>query len=279
MRGCRDERTDRGAARRAHARREGGDGRRGRPLAHGRGAEARHPRAEGHRRSRGCAGRAMDGPRRGVVPVRHRARRDLEPGARAHGRRAHRRRGAAQGRARAARADGQHPPASARGPQLRVLLRGPVPLRAPGRRVHQRRAVDRCRLLREALRRERLRVRAHDDQLGARRADVARDLARAVRGRGARSARVVGDGGVQPRARHVLQRAPAARRSPAPGVGIRRRDHVGLVRHAQHRARGERGARPRDAGPGAVVRREPRGRGAGRRRERSRASTRRSGGC
>ena len=135
------------------------------------------------------------------------------PRARAHGRRADRRRGAAQGRARAARAHRQHPPPSARGPQLRVLLGRPVPLGAAGRAVHRRRAVDRCRLLGEALRRQRLRVRAHDDQLGGRRAHAARDLARAVRGRRARSRHVVGDGRVQPVARHVLQRAPAAHRA------------------------------------------------------------------
>ena len=162
-------------ARRAHARREGGDGRRCRPLAHGRGAAARHPGAQGHRRAGRRARRAVDGSRVGVVPVRHRARRDVEPRARAHGRRAHRRRGAAQGCARAARADGQHPSPSARGPQLRVLLRRSVPLGAHGGRVHQRRAVDRRRLLGEALRRQRLRVRAHDDQLrGRRRARCAR---------------------------------------------------------------------------------------------------------
>ena len=64
------------------------------------------------------------------------------------------------------------------------------------------------RLHGEALRRERLRVRAHDDQLRGRRAHAARDLARAVRGRGARSGHVVGDDRVQPGQRHVLQRAP-----------------------------------------------------------------------
>ena len=74
--------------------------------------------------------------------------------------RADRWRGAPQGCARAARADRQHPPASARGPQLRVLLRRSVPLGADGRAVHQRRAVDGRRLLGEALRRQRLRVRA-----------------------------------------------------------------------------------------------------------------------
>ena len=52
-----------------------------------------------------------------------------------------RRRGPAQAGARAARADRQHPPPSARGPQLRVLLRGSVPLGAHGGRVHHRRAV------------------------------------------------------------------------------------------------------------------------------------------
>ena len=50
-------------------------------------------------------------------------------------------------------------------------------------------------------------------------------------------------------------------------VELRRRDHVGLVRHAQHRARGQRRARSRDAGARAMVRCEPRRRGArGRRR-------------
>ena len=71
----------------------------------------------------------------------------------------------------------------------------------------------------------------------------------------------------------------AARRAAARRVGLRRRRHVGLVRHAQHRARGERGARPRDAGPAAVVRREARGGGARRRGRAKRSSTTRSGGC
>ena len=178
MRGCRHERTHRSARRRAHRRREGGDGRRCRPLAHGRRAAPRNPRAQGHRRAGRRARRTLDGTRVGVVPVRHRARRDVEPRARAHGRRAHRRRSAAQGRARVARADRQHPPPPARGPELRVLLRRSVSLGAHGRRVHRRRAVDRRRLFGEALRRQRLRVRAHDDQLGGRRAHAARDLAR-----------------------------------------------------------------------------------------------------
>ena len=110
-------------------------------------------------------------------------------------------------------------------------------------------------------------------------AHAARDLARAVRGGGARSGHVVGDGGVQPSARHVLQRAPAARRAAEGRVGLRRRDHVGLVRHAQHGAGRERRPRPRDAGPGAVVRRAPRRRGARRRGRRGRRSTTRCGGC
>ena len=178
------------------------------------------------------------------------------------------RRSPAQGRARAARAHRQHSPSSARRSQLRVLLRRPVPHRAHGRAVHLRRAVGRCRMLGEALRGQRLRVRAHDDQLRARRAHAARDLARAVRGGGARSAHVVGDGGVQPFARHVLQRAPAARRPVEGRVGVRRCDHVGLVRHPQHGAGRQRRARSRDARAGAVLRLAPRRRGARGRRER-----------
>ena len=77
-------------------------------------------------------------------------------------------------------------------------------------RLHPRRAVRGRRRDREALRRQRLRVRADDDQLRGRRGGAARALPRPVRGRGRRGRRVGRDVGLQPAQRHLLQRARVA---------------------------------------------------------------------
>ena len=63
----------------------------------------------------------------------------------------------------AAGADRQPPPHAARRPQLRVLQRGPGAHGGDRRRLHPRRAARGRRRLRQALRRQRHRVRAHDD--------------------------------------------------------------------------------------------------------------------
>ena len=102
-------------------------GRRRRPVAHGRGvarrAAARWRSPTGRT---GARGERWTGAASASFPCGTALGATWDPDARARGRRALGGRGAAQGRARAARADGQHPPPSARGPQLRVLLRGPV---------------------------------------------------------------------------------------------------------------------------------------------------------
>ncbi len=100
-----------------------------------------------------------------------------------------------------------------------------------------RRAVERRRRHRQALRRQRLRVRADDDQLRGRRTHAARAVPRAVRGGGEGSRRVGRDVGLQPAQRHVLQRARvAADDGAARRVGLRRVRRLRLVRHPQHRA-------------------------------------------
>ena len=78
--------------------------------------------------------------------------------------------------------------------------------------IHHRCAVAGCVVHGQALRRQRLRVRTDDHQLRGRRAHVARDLARAVRGRSHRSRHLGADDRVQQGQRHVHERArPAAR--------------------------------------------------------------------
>ena len=113
----------------------------------------------------GARGTACRGADLGVLPVRLGARRHLEPRARRTGRRRARRGGAHEGRARAARPDGEPPPHAARRSQLRVLRRGPAPVGADRRRVRARAPGARRRRLRQALRRQRRRVGAHDDRV------------------------------------------------------------------------------------------------------------------
>ena len=97
--------------------------------------------------------KAATGIDRVLRAVRLGARRDVERRARRARRRGARRRGPHQGVPRAARADGQHPPLAARGPQLRVLLGGPAALGQDRGRVRARRAVAGRRHHGEALRR------------------------------------------------------------------------------------------------------------------------------
>ena len=163
---------------------------------------ARHPGAEGDRRAR--AARAASGGRGGrrrSFPCGTALGATWNPELVRDGRQAHRRRGAAQ----AARTCCSHRPSTSTAIRSRAATSSATPKTRSSRRgmavgVHHRRAVDGRRLHGEALRRQRLRVRAHDDQLRGRRAHAARDLARPVRGRGARSGHVVVDDRVQPRA-------------------------------------------------------------------------------
>ena len=96
------------------------------------------------------------------------------------------RRGRAQGRRRRPRADHQPAPLAGGRPALRVLLRGPVPDRPAGHGLRPRTAGAGGRRLPEALRRQRRRDRPHVGRQPRRRADPARALPRALRGRGRR---------------------------------------------------------------------------------------------
>ena len=106
----------------------------------------------------------------------------------------------------------------------------------------------------EALRRQRRRVRAHDDQLGHRRADAAGDLPRAVRARRPRGRRARRDDVVQP-----AQRRRTARSTPGSLAEILRGEwgFEGFVRHRLVRV-GRRPAPPSPPGstsrcPGRVA--------------------------
>ena len=156
----------------------------------------------------------------------------------------------------------------------------PSPHGARRGRLHHRCAVAERRLFGQALRRERLRVRAHDDQLRGGRPHAARDLVAAVRSGGARGRRVVGHVRVQPSERSLLQRAAVvARHAVEAGVGVRRPGDVGLVRHTQHRAGRQRGARSRDARAAGVVRAEARAKRCATARSTRSASTTWCGAC
>jgi hypothetical protein len=254
------------AARRADPRGEGFSVRGRRHVVDARRRAARHPAARRDGRPLGRArplgarpGGAVD-----LLPVRLVARRDLRSRARAPRRRGHRRRGARQGCAGAARPDGEHPSLAARGPQLRVLLRGSTPLGATRGGIRRGRAGPRCRRVRQALRLQRLRVRAPHDQLRGGAACDARDLPAALRGGRRGIEGVVVHGRLQQAERHLRLRAPLAPRRPARRrVGLRRRRHLRLVRDADLRALGERRARSRDAGAAAPLRRRPAEGGAG----------------
>ena len=243
---------------RAHPRREGGAGRRRRPVAHRRRRAAGHPAAEGDRRAERRARRAVVGrPFRRLSRAAPRSARRGTPSSSTRSGSRLGDRDRAQARARAACADGQHPPAPARGSQLRVLLRGSVPVRARWRSrtspACSRTGVG-CSVkhfVANDSEFERMTISSEVDERTLREISLVPFEAAVLEAR-----HVGGDVGVQPRQRHVLQRAPvAARRVLQRRVGLRRRRDVGLVRHAQHRGRGERRARPRDARAAAVVRR------------------------
>ena len=201
-------------------------------MARQRHRAARDPDAQGQRRS---GGRARRPHQRGSgvveLPVRHRPRRDV--GLRADSRSRRRPGGgtAQQGRDGDPGADGQPAPHAARRSQLRVLLRRPVPHRPPGVGLHPRRAEPGHGDDGQALRRQRLRVRALHHELRDSRARAARAVPRSVRGRG-RSRNAGDHDGLQQGRRHVVRRERAAHRDdPARRVGLRRHGDVGLVRH------------------------------------------------
>ena len=125
---------------------------------------ARHPVAQGVRRTVGRPGRQPDRPALAVDPLRHVGGCDVEPRPRAAlGRRAGGG-GSIQERARAPRPDGVHRAHAARRTDVRVLLRGPPPHGPHRRRLRGGRAGRRGRLLHQALRLQRPGARADDDQ-------------------------------------------------------------------------------------------------------------------
>ena len=190
------------------------------------GRPARHPRPQAHRRSQRCqgdgpAGHRYPGPlpslRLGtgghVEPVPRRGvgwracRGDPRPGL-----------------PRAPGAHGQHPPIASGRPQLRVLLGGPVPHGPDRRRVHQGGAGRWNRHDHQALRGQRLGVRAQHDRFSRPGACAAGDLPEALRD-GRRGGGTVGaDGRLQQGERQLRLRAPRpADRGPVRRMGVRRR--------------------------------------------------------
>ena len=154
--------------------------------------------------------------------------------------------------------------APARRAQLRVLLRGPVPVRHPGRRARPRHPGRGRGRLPEALRGQQPGDRTDGDRHDHRRADPARALPARLRDRGRDRRPGHPDDLVQPgeRAVRVRQRAPG-RRGPAGRVGLRRPGDVRLGRHQRPCRRPGRRDGPRDARRVRRVRRRHRG---GRRR-------------
>ena len=197
----------------------------------------------------GARGAEFMGSASTSLPCGTRAGRDVEPRADRAGRPPARRRGPRQRGERAARADREPAPPPARRTELRVLLRRPVPDRRDRGGLHRRGAEPRRGLCGQALRLQRPGDRPHGDRRRRRRTDPSRALPPALRGRRPARRRVGRHGGLQPRRRPVLQRAPRAPdRRAALRVGFRRRGDVRLVRHPQ-RSRTRRRARPGDARP------------------------------
>ena len=176
-----------------------------------------------------------------------------------------RRPGPHQGLPRAAGADREPPPVAARRAQLRVVLRGSAAGRPAGGRVRARRPEPGRGHHGEALRRQRVRDRAHVGQLDRRRAHLAGAVPAALRAGRARRRFARDHDRLQPAQRHLRsgQRRPA-RGDPAGGVGVRGLRGHRLVRAGRHR-RGRRGrSRPGDARTAPLLRREAGRGGAGR---------------
>ena len=256
-------RADRGRRREAGPRREGAAADRLRFLGDLPRAAGRAPGDGALRRAGGSArrdlGRARDVGQR---PVPDRARRDLGRAAGRAARRPARRGGPPQGRGRAARPDRQPASDAVGRPALRVLLRGSAAHRPHRHGVRARPAVRRGGGDGEALRRQRLRDRAHDRRRPGGRADVAGALSRSVRGDRPGRAAVAGDGGLQRRERPDHDGEPAAGRPTEVGMGLRRRGRVRLDGDPQHRGVRPGRARPGDARPARALGRRPRRRGA-----------------
>ena len=152
-----------------------------------------------------CRWSALD-----VHPVRLRHRRQLGPGAGGGARGPRRARGARPRVPGTAGTHGEPAPVAAGRAQLRVLLRGPAALGSTRRRLRARRPVGGRLRDRQALRRERRRVRTLLHQLGDRRALAARALSAALRARRPRGRRTGDHDGLQPAQRALADPTAAS---------------------------------------------------------------------
>ena len=176
--------------------------------------------------------------------------------------------GSGQGVSGAAGPHDQPAPQPAGRAQLRVLQRGSDSDRAGGRCVCAGGAVARGGHHAQALRGQRLRVRAQHHRLPGGRAHPAGAVSGAVRARGARRRHLGADECLQPAQRHLLLRERvAADPGVAGGVGLRRVRDLRLVRGPVHRGVGPSGAEPGDARTGPVVQPGSDRRGPGRGRD------------
>ena len=234
-------------------------------------AAARRDLRRPGRRARRALGRARPVGQR---PVADRARGDVGRGAHRAARPPARRRVPAQGRRRAARADGQPAPHPVRRPPLRVPQRGPAADRAHRRRVRARPAVGGVgatvkHFVANDSETERFSLDAQVDERTLRELYLApfEAIVRDAR-------RVGGDGRLQRRQRPHDDREPAAARRAQGRVGLRRRSSCPTgSRRARPRRAGRGGARPGDARPARPLGRRAGGRRARRARRRSRRST------
>ncbi len=160
-------------------------------------------------------------------------------------------------------------------PQLRVLLRGPVPRRRPGHRLRAGRAEPGRRHVPEALRGQQPGDRPGQGQRRRGRADPARDLPPGLRAGRHRGEALDGDVLLQPGQRHARLAGPVAADHGAPRrVGLRGRRRLRLGRRARPGRGGEGRAGPRDAAAARLERPGAGRRGARRGPRRGRARRR-----
>ena len=225
-------------------------------LAHGAGGAARYPGDHGVRRppraaqaTRGSRPRRHLWQRAGdVLPDRLCPGIILGSAAGAAGGCGAGPRGPGPRRSGRARSRHQHQALPAVRAQLRIPLRGPGPLRRPGRGDDPRHPEPGCGCLPQALCRQQPGDRPAAGQRRGRRADPSRDLPRRLRARCHQGAAMDGDVRLQQGQRGVrLPERPVAHHHPAGRVGLRRPGRLRLGRGARpsRRPRGRVG--PGDA--------------------------------
>ena len=198
-------------------------------LAHARDSAAEYSRHHALRRAERLAQaggrRRPSGPQRIDEGDMHSLRRDAgvqlgRHGVRGDGR-GRRARRCQSGGGCAACAGAEHEALQPVRPQLRVLLRRPVPLRQAGGGFHPRRAEAGCICLRKALRGERAGAAADALRQRDGRADAAGNVPDELRDCHQRGQAGLRDDGIQPRQRRVRQRKPpSAGRYSARRVGL-----------------------------------------------------------